>query len=243
MTSAVDTIIQAVSPLSTLGLAASALAGSAAGLAASAAAAGRSGVAAGLSCASAAPVNTTQTTMASHAISFFIAFSLKGGHIGFAGADADDLLQVENENLAVADLAGIGRALDGLDGLLEQLGLHRGLDLHLGQEIDHVLRAAVELGVAFLAAEALDLGDGDSLHPDRGERFAHLVELERLDDGGNEFHGAPLAQKVLLTDSTTVESPSSMLLPAPLTMVPSASLSTNAAPSTQPRMSLVMPSL
>jgi hypothetical protein len=26
-------------------------------------------------------------------------------------------------------------------------------------------------------------------HAHAGEGFAHLVELERFDDGGNEFHG------------------------------------------------------
>ena len=43
--------------------------------------------------------------------------------------------------------------------------------------------------MALLAAEALDLGDGDALHADRGQRLAHFVELEGLDDGGDEFHG------------------------------------------------------
>ena len=43
----------------------------------------------------------------------------------------------------------------------------RRLDLDLGQEVDDVLGAAVQLGVALLAAEALDLGDGDALHADR----------------------------------------------------------------------------
>jgi hypothetical protein len=37
--------------------------------------------------------------------------------------------------------------------------------------------------LAFLATEALDFGDGDALHAHAGERFAHLVQLERLDDG------------------------------------------------------------
>ena len=64
----------------------------------------------------------------------------------------------------------------------------RGLDLDLGQEVDDVLGAAIELGVALLPAEALDLGDGDALHADRRQGLADLVELERLDDGGNQFH-------------------------------------------------------
>src|SRR5687767_4920327 len=181
MTSAVAVSIHAVSPLSTLGLA-----GSAAALTASAA--GLSGVAAGLSCASVAPAKASDSTRARNAQNFFISVSSECRRIGLAGADANDFFQIEHEDLAVADLAGVGRFLDRLDRLLEQLRLDRGLDLHLGQEIDHVLGAAVELGVAFLPPEPLDLGDGDSLHADRRERFAHLVELERLDDCGNEFH-------------------------------------------------------
>ena len=38
------------------------------------------------------------------------------------------------------------------------------LDLHLGQEVDDVFRAAVQFGVPLLAAEALDLADGQALH-------------------------------------------------------------------------------
>ena len=55
---------------------------------------------------------------------------------------------------------------------IEHLVLDRGLDLHLRQEIDHVLGAAVQLGVALLPAEALHLGHGDALHadPERASR-------------------------------------------------------------------------
>ena len=63
------------------------------------------------------------------------------------------------------------------------------LDLHLGQEVDDVLGAAVQLGVALLAAEALDLGHRDALHADGRERLAHFVELERFDDGCDQLHG------------------------------------------------------
>src|SRR6266571_2517179 len=45
--------------------------------------------------------------------------------------------------------------------------------------------------LAFLPAESLDLGDGDALHADGGQGFAHLVKLERLDDCCNEFHEFP----------------------------------------------------
>jgi hypothetical protein len=39
-----------------------------------------------------------------------------------------------------------------------------------------------------LAAEAFDFGDRDALNANAGEGFAHLIELERFDDGRDEFH-------------------------------------------------------
>jgi hypothetical protein len=39
--------------------------------------------------------------------------------------------------------------------------------------------------VAFLTTETLDLGDGDALHADGGQRLTHFVKLERLDDGSD----------------------------------------------------------
>ena len=98
------------------------------------------------------------------------------------------MLDVENEDLAVADLAGAGRLLDGFDDLIEQVVLDRCFDLYLGQEINDVFGATVKFGMSFLTAEPLDLGDGNALHANGGERFTHLVKLEWLDDGSNEFH-------------------------------------------------------
>jgi hypothetical protein len=42
--------------------------------------------------------------------------------------------------------------------------------------------------MAFLAPETLDLGNRHAGHPDLAERIAHIVEFERLDDGGDQFH-------------------------------------------------------
>jgi hypothetical protein len=42
--------------------------------------------------------------------------------------------------------------------------------------------------VAPLAAEALDLGHGDALDADVGDRLTDVVELEGLDDRGDQFH-------------------------------------------------------
>src|SRR3989344_1029648 len=108
---------------------------------------------------------------------------------GFAGADADDLLQRGHEDLAVADLAGACRRFDGFDDAVEDGLVHGGFDLDLGQEVDHVLCTTVQLGVALLTAEALDFGHGDALDADGGQGLTHFIKLEGLDDGGHHFHG------------------------------------------------------
>src|SRR5689334_24823948 len=62
-------------------------------------------------------------------------------------ADADRLVDGQHEDLAVADRPGLGRAGDRVDDLLHQRVADHDLDLHLGQEVHGVLRAAVELGI------------------------------------------------------------------------------------------------
>src|SRR5438477_12061540 len=66
---------------------------------------------------------------------------------------------------------------------------YRDLDAGLGNEVDHVLGAAIQLGVSPLAAEALHFRDRHARDADIGQRGAHVVELERLDDRCDQFHG------------------------------------------------------
>src|SRR5699024_9755490 len=68
--------------------------------------------------------------------------------------------------------------------------------LHLGQEIDRIFRAPIQLGMPLLAAEALDLGHGRAVHAGFGKRFAHIVETKRLDDGCHHFHGTDSLQSL-----------------------------------------------
>src|SRR6185312_10931618 len=117
-------------------------------------------------------------------------WTLDGRLPALARADADDLLDRRDEDLAVADLAGARRLDDRLDRALGERVLQDHLDLDLRQEIDDVLGAAVELGVALLAAEALDLGHGEPGDAELRQRLAHLVELERLDDRFDLLHGS-----------------------------------------------------
>src|SRR5687768_8889362 len=69
--------------------------------------------------------------------------------------DADGLLDGCNPYLAVADLVGAGGADDGAGHPFDVGVVDENLDLDLGDEVDRVLRASVDLGVAPLAAEAL----------------------------------------------------------------------------------------
>src|SRR3990172_130570 len=105
-----------------------------------------------------------------------------------AGANADGFLDGGDEDLAVADASRLGGLLDGLERLRQHLVAEHHLDFHLGQEVDHVFRPAVELGVALLAAETLGLNDRNALQADLLQILLHLLELEGLDDGFDFLH-------------------------------------------------------
>src|SRR4051812_87142 len=116
--------------------------------------------------------------------------------VSLPGADAHRVLDLDHENLAVADLPGFGGAGDRLNDAVGAIVRHHDLDLDLGQEIHGVFCAAIDLGVALLTTETLDLADGQAGDPELGQRVAHVFELERLDDGGDELHDAPGLQRL-----------------------------------------------
>src|ERR671912_705666 len=128
---------------------------------------------------------------------------------GLAGADADRLLDARYKNLAIADAAGLGGLADRLDGAVDHAVGKNDLELHLRQEVDDVFGAAIELGVALLAPEALGLDHRDALQADLLQRFLHFVELEWFDDGFDLLHlasarasASPLARAVPLLASS-----------------------------------------
>ena len=83
----------------------------------------------------------------------------------------------------------LARRIDRIDRRFDHFGADGDFDLELGQEAHGVLGAAIDLGVTLLAAVAFDLGNGHALHAERGQRLAHLFELERFDDRRDELHG------------------------------------------------------
>src|ERR1700733_3333570 len=110
------------------------------------------------------------------------------GVVGLTGADADHAIDIGNENLAVADLAGLGGLHHRFHDLVHELGAHRDFDARLRHEINDVLGPAVEFGMAALPAEALDLGYGHARYADLGQGGPDGVELEGLYNCGYRFH-------------------------------------------------------
>ena len=66
-------------------------------------------------------------------------FALQRGVIRLAGADADDAIDIRDEDLAVADLAGLGGLQDRFDHLIDEVAVRSEL---VDQVIEAVLKAA-----------------------------------------------------------------------------------------------------
>jgi hypothetical protein len=100
----------------------------------------------------------------------------------FAHPDPHRLFDRLDEDLAVADAAGLGGGGDERDDLVGDAVGDDDLELHLRQELHGVLTAAVHLGVPLLAAESSHLAHGHADDAGLREGVLHVVELERLDD-------------------------------------------------------------
>src|SRR4051812_24773909 len=109
---------------------------------------------------------------------------------GLTRPDPDRFLDVRDENLAVPDPAGLGRASYRLDGFFDHVIAEDNFDLHLGKEIHDVFGTAIELGMPLLAPESLRLGDRDALQSVFLKGLLHLVEFEGLYDCFELFHCA-----------------------------------------------------
>src|SRR5262249_29108680 len=105
-------------------------------------------------------------------------------------ADPHDRLDRDAPDLPVTDPAGLGRLDHHPDEVLDVLVVAEHLDPDLGHQVDLVLRAAVDLGVAALPAVSGRFGHRHAVHPERLQCGLHVVELERLDHGRDELHVA-----------------------------------------------------
>src|SRR5215813_230808 len=98
--------------------------------------------------------------------------ALQSSGVGLAGADTHGVVDAVDEDFSVADLTGLGGCHDRLDDFVDLIGRDCRLDLDLGQETYGVFGAAIDFGVALLTPVPLDLGDGHSVHSDRGQGVA-----------------------------------------------------------------------
>src|SRR5580693_5685560 len=113
---------------------------------------------------------------------------LDGARVALARPNAHDLLEIKYKNLPVPNLAGFRRFHDRFDHQFNEPIIHRDLDFCLRHKLNHILGAAINLGVSPLPAETPHLGDCQPANPDIADRSSYLVELERFDDRGDELH-------------------------------------------------------
>jgi hypothetical protein len=109
----------------------------------------------------------------------------------FASADADAVFEWHDEYFSIADLAAFASAAaadDGLDRGFDEVVVDRDFELHLAQEIYCIFMPAIDFGVAFLAAEALDIADREADDFDFVKSFFYGFQAGGLNDGLNQLH-------------------------------------------------------
>ena len=94
----------------------------------------------------------------------------------------------QDENFAIADLAGFGGTHDHGHGLLHHIVGEDDFDFYLGEKINGVFAATINLRMPLLTSEAFHLGHGHSFDPKLGQSLLHFLEFERLDNGFELFH-------------------------------------------------------
>src|SRR2546429_386160 len=112
------------------------------------------------------------------------------------GADSDHGLDRDRPDLAVADPAGMRRLDHHADEVVGVLVLAEDLDPDLRHQVDLVLSTAVHLRVPALPAVSACFGDRQAVDAERLQRGLDVVQLERLDDSGDELHLVSLRQPV-----------------------------------------------
>jgi hypothetical protein len=114
--------------------------------------------------------------------------SLQRRSVCFAGADSRCAQQFQFKDLAVTDRASFGRGLNGFDNPRCGIAAAGDFDLDFGDHVGGVFGTTINFGLAFLAAKTLCLGHRHSRYAKTSQRFAHLVQLMRFDNGNYIFH-------------------------------------------------------
>ena len=113
---------------------------------------------------------------------------LDGGVVALAGSDAQGAIHRNDENLAVANTAGLRGGGNGLDHAAGEFIRNHDFKFYLGQEVDNIFGAAIKFGMSLLAAKAFGLGYGNARYAHIVEGFLHFIQLEWLDDRFDLLH-------------------------------------------------------
>lgn len=105
----------------------------------------------------------------------------------FTSTDTNDPCHVKDENFTVTDFAGLRRANNRIYADIDNVVRHDNLNFYLRQKIHHILRAAIQLGMAFLTAKTFHLGDRHAGNADFSQCFADIVQLEGFNNRINLF--------------------------------------------------------
>src|SRR5258708_34911395 len=199
-TKAVEVSIQAVSPELILSVPMSCGSVGAAGAVAASAAAGAvesaagpeacaaDGVVAGVSSAHTAGMESVNSPRKSNRRNSVVINAnpfLNGLSVPLVCTNSYDVCQIEDKNLSITDLAGLGRVGDCFDDLVRERIDHGDFNFYLRDELDRILGTPVNFGVPALTAKAANVGDGDALHAHVADCLANIIELERFNNGSN----------------------------------------------------------
>src|ERR1700727_1187209 len=100
------------------------------------------------------------------------------------------MVEVDDEDLAVADLSGLGSRRDGFDGLVDLVRGDSDLDLDLGPAPHGIFSTAINFRMALLPAISPDARRRQSVNADGGQGVTDFFELEWLHNRHNNFHGS-----------------------------------------------------
>jgi hypothetical protein len=106
----------------------------------------------------------------------------------FLGSNAISVIDAVNENLAIANLAGLGGFNNGINGGGHLVFGKDDFDFDFGQKIDVVFAAAINLGMALLPSIPFDLGDSHALNAHVIQSLFDIVHPERFDNRFNLLH-------------------------------------------------------
>src|SRR5882724_10686672 len=90
------------------------------------------------------------------------------------------MVEADNEDLAVADLSGLGSRGDGVDGLVDLIRGDSDLDLDLGQEAHGIFGAAIDFRMALLPTVSLDFRHRETVNANGGQGIRTSSSLNGL---------------------------------------------------------------